>query len=506
MPQVFANRMVCHVWANQSQPEGRNAGRSLYFEPVGRIGSALYSYGPHFVLGAFVQWRANGPRLLLLNSKGRSMTTSKHQSYMRQALSTAQRESAVYVSGLDRSDLAQPVTIVRRLIDQARNDARNCVARRSAALARADMHSASRALQTAQRIRDAAGLKGERVPKMTHPGDLDDAGLRELARRFARDAIRADIATKLQNAEAQLAHDCTWPGQRTGCLTHAMQLLREALALANSAQLPAPRGAAKRLAELATVLADSRAADAEHARRDNLHKWRAAVLDWLTARRRDGAHLRWIVDRVASVGADAGLRNHVLTQRAARAIDWQAATAALTDARDWHRGMLAGNASVYAADASSALRRMAERVQRLNERARASFVRLHGAEVRTIQAACDEWRATQAQREAAVLADWLQGGARRPQLPHPVCRVMGDVVETTLGATVPLDHAQRLARLARRALREGQTCEGVRVGHFTVSRIDHGGALIGCHTFEASEMLRMLDVLDPQNSTEAYHA
>jgi hypothetical protein len=66
--------MVAHVWAQQKQDDGRNAQRNIYFE-----GRTLYSYGSHFIVGAFCQ-NKHGKKAVLLNTNGYSSTTSRHKS------------------------------------------------------------------------------------------------------------------------------------------------------------------------------------------------------------------------------------------------------------------------------------------------------------------------------------------------------------------------------------------------------------------------------------------
>lgn len=70
MKTVFDNAMTCHVWAQQSQPYGRNSNGSLFFE-----GRTIYSYGHHFPMA---QFHENGA--VYLNPESYSVTTSAHQS------------------------------------------------------------------------------------------------------------------------------------------------------------------------------------------------------------------------------------------------------------------------------------------------------------------------------------------------------------------------------------------------------------------------------------------
>ena len=78
MAQVFSNDMVAHVWAQQNQQSGRSNNGNFYFE-----GRTLYSYGGHFPVGIFAA--PGGP--VFMNADSYSVSTSKHQSYARRAVS-----------------------------------------------------------------------------------------------------------------------------------------------------------------------------------------------------------------------------------------------------------------------------------------------------------------------------------------------------------------------------------------------------------------------------------
>lgn len=66
---------VIHVFAQQTQSEGRNQSGSIFFEYA-----KIYSYGYHYLLGHFID-----DKTILINDKGYSVTTSKHISALRYA-------------------------------------------------------------------------------------------------------------------------------------------------------------------------------------------------------------------------------------------------------------------------------------------------------------------------------------------------------------------------------------------------------------------------------------
>jgi len=86
MKTVFDNSMVAHIWAAQSQPEGRSGNGNFYFR-----GPRLYSYGPHFTVGIVRDGMA------FLNGDSYSISTSRHCS---EAWSATRHLIQVRVPGL----------------------------------------------------------------------------------------------------------------------------------------------------------------------------------------------------------------------------------------------------------------------------------------------------------------------------------------------------------------------------------------------------------------------
>lgn len=75
----FANRELCHVWAQQTQEFGK--GSSMFFE-----GNRIYSYGKHFEIARIVKQNTGYDGVILFNSASYSNTTAKHQAYVRYAI------------------------------------------------------------------------------------------------------------------------------------------------------------------------------------------------------------------------------------------------------------------------------------------------------------------------------------------------------------------------------------------------------------------------------------
>jgi len=76
MKTVFSNSQTCHVWAQQTQENGRNSSDTMYFS-----GTRIYSYGSHYLAANFID-----KDIVLVNSYGYSPTTGQHLSDIMGAL------------------------------------------------------------------------------------------------------------------------------------------------------------------------------------------------------------------------------------------------------------------------------------------------------------------------------------------------------------------------------------------------------------------------------------
>lgn len=68
MKQVFQNSEVAHIWARQSQSEGRNSANNIYFR-----NKDIFSYGSHFCMGRIID-----SSTVILTNRRYSNTTAKH--------------------------------------------------------------------------------------------------------------------------------------------------------------------------------------------------------------------------------------------------------------------------------------------------------------------------------------------------------------------------------------------------------------------------------------------
>jgi len=87
MKKVFSDSEVAHIWANQTQDEGRNSRNTFYFN-----GRTIYSYGSHFPIAEVSK---NNPNVIFFTTRGYSPTTTKHIYLVRRAI--ADYKQIVYV-------------------------------------------------------------------------------------------------------------------------------------------------------------------------------------------------------------------------------------------------------------------------------------------------------------------------------------------------------------------------------------------------------------------------
>lgn len=76
---VFDTHEVPHVWARQTQDDGRNPQGNLYF-----TGDTIYSYGGHFPIARIV--KRNGATAILFTTRSYSSTTNGHTAAVRGAI------------------------------------------------------------------------------------------------------------------------------------------------------------------------------------------------------------------------------------------------------------------------------------------------------------------------------------------------------------------------------------------------------------------------------------
>lgn len=182
MKTVVQSREVAHLWAHKAQSEARNANRSMFFTD-----STIYSYGSHFPMAKHVT-NKRGENAILFNERSYSVTTSKHQGYVRQSIPHG---SLVFtVPSLDERYSREPNNDTN--IKYYRTTIQNNL--ESAARARKQF-SRDYLIRNANRLANELQAYGKffgiKVPKIKLPEVSDlDALKKELSARAAKQAAK----------------------------------------------------------------------------------------------------------------------------------------------------------------------------------------------------------------------------------------------------------------------------------------------------------------------------
>jgi hypothetical protein len=280
--------------------------------------------------------------------------------------------------------------------------------------------------------------------------------------------------------------------------------------------LPFAPATRERLATLQTWadgLATGR--EGEERQRQAIREARAAVRQSLSAFNRERRELARLIaldtaepvpDSVTG-GWYAGPGPRAIARRA------DSVLARIPDACPWraerglalHPGLRdrAAHIAARAAELVPDIEAAADRYRTDAERIEAARREAERAEVARIAALSPEerrdlWQAGELETRHVRALETVSGPLLRAIAPEvDGCRVTGGTLETSQGATVPLRHAFRvfqfvaLCRAERKAWKPGGTWgpAGIRVGHFTLDRIDSTGDFVaGCHSIKWPEV------------------
>lgn len=530
---VYPPEMVCHIWANKGQDHARNAADNLRFN-----GAMLQSYGQHYTIAMHMD-----DGRVLWNDNSYSSTTNRHKMHARRALSNGQWQTAVHVPAMTYDD-ARDLQRKRQSPDGKTLPklAQDCAAAVIAAVSsmatlRYGYGPIRQAWATAKRY-EASGqalceyvAKGKKAPKWPVPA-LPDAmpaqsELPAMIRAVSKHAMLADYAGLLNIAEQNLARlesDTQsngmgyWVQNYAGLLNSTNYKLAAADKMHKTAMGRASAAlnrAYKRAAVLAPIVervtrewhetqsrvtAASLARDAYKEMRDSrnanpLQKRSLSYMGYIRSK---------LADAVSGLPESEAKSYAGLLARIRRVDDWRVCEKHMQTAR-LNMESAASYADKFHSDAAREYRRAMSCFAEMQIRS-AEFTAYHAPAIaamrETATAELVRLEKLIAEKHARAVSDWQAGIIN--SLPHEAgtfARIKGDTVQTSRGASVPIAHACRLARIARRVIAHGGKAwpngDGPRVGHFTVQSIaSDGAAIIGCHEFSAAESLRLLDLLE----------
>lgn len=541
MRTVYPAEMVAHIWANRSQEFARTATRNLYFE-----GSALYSYGDHYVIAAHLP-----DGRILWNDHQYSVTTSRHSTYALRALSAEQRIARLHVPELhgpglrDLQDCIESKSgrmpkLAKKCADAVIRYVRNMANMRHGAWPMITAYRYAKDYETTGKALCAivSGRKKVKWPLPDLPVTIDGIPAKkaeraafirqyaahQLAEEYREHAARFETFANSILEESAFADDYT-----IGAAFENLRVTKASFARAGEAYFAATGkklSPASKLCRLYRRVCE-RAPAIEKAHEEKKTREAcdvvrmAAVQCWQAMRERKriiaaGKQYRK-TGRLAHHWRHDDAMQHLrqtnnlhlvadylpIIERAARAYAWHCAAEHIESARG-HIETAESYRPKYPIDALSNYKAALGRIRNVRVSVPA-FAALHADTLADIESQCEaaieHFDAEIKAREAAIIDDWINGRSNvRPQY-GTYARIKGGIVETSRGAFVPLAHACRLAKIARRVIaaggREWAAGEGPIVGHFRVTRIGaDGSAVIGCHNFEAAEGMRLLVLLE----------
>lgn len=546
--QVFPRDAVAHHWAHSVQESARDSSGNFFF-----TGRTLYSYGEHFAIAHIFSDECGHDLAgrVLWNDARYSNTTSKMQSIAFRALTRQQRESMLHMPdsiGLGRN--VSPRDIERSLTDKKLpqitslilNHVIECVSklankRYGSGPFESLLHSARSAEKIALAFYARAGRKYPLSLIESRPVSNDKTEWLDWIKSIAIGKMRTDYSEACKAAKHYAAQaeknnsECTdgFPYVSGICETwHARNIVQGTYDAAQQScrqiekaqtlrkQISGaglPRELIKlqaRMRELADIFAARRDEFTREEKRNRIIYLTRQALAAFHAQKRTGkesTYRQWSdASELGNRATDAQLTGPylALAQRMARVGAGREAIHALARAQNNSDAIEEYSAHSdtrgYGLDnAKSALRQCAfiERTE-ISEKMRAFLAPQIDAIKTRAKTAIAAYEAAQFERNKQHIKDWISGASNtRPDYSAGTyARINGAVVETSRGASVPIEHACRLARLYAITVRRGGQSwpdgAGPIVGHYRVNHIGADGVVtIGCHEFTASEAKRM---------------
>jgi len=551
--QVFPRDTVAHLWAHKAQDSARDPSQNFYF-----TGPTIYSYGSHFAM-AHILADECGPEFagrVLWNDATASNTTSKHQSIVRQAMTRQQWENALHMPasiGMGRN--VDPHHIERDLIAKRLpgitpllvNRVSECVSglikKRYGSGPFEHLLSEARKAETLARLFYTRAKKKYPLELIeTRPVSNDKAQWAEWIKTISATKLRADYSEAAKQAAhyadqarlnaAECTHGFPYAKHAPGCEWEARNIVsgtydaaQKAMRYADTARgiyltlNPGKKPAAmdKLKKEMGPIAATFQARrdefNAAEKRNHVIYHIREAAKDLHWALKKQSLRGRAYSDMatLAIRAREAGLVDPLylgLAERYSRIGAAETARSTLKAAR-----ACLGYAESYVAGGhhGDVIRHAGDAIGKTDYIGRLDVsTRMRGMMHHEITDIVNQARALRETAQAAILAreadklrEWLAGESNaRPSFDAGTyARINGPYVETTRGATVPVEHACRLSRMYAIAVRRGGQSwpdgAGPLVGHYRVNHIGADGALvIGCHEFTPAEAARLHALLE----------
>lgn len=477
---------VFHLWAHQAKPEGKSG--NVRFDGVD-----LYSYG------AIIATMING--VVVLSDRSYSRTTSRHQGKARQALTSQQMDKHIQVPVIPGSrNVAELADLCKIAVED--NIANMAGKRKGSKLMQ-------QAFELAKRYERAGKFLGkwtlpdlpETLPEDTAPLITAIACAKLMAEYAEKHTeVKKRIVWLEEEAKSEYAllnyYGIREYKVRIAIARQRLERMQVVYKLAKGKNPP--------LKTLFTRLAKAEVVLLPYAQRlqeeEAAKKLADAVEDVYRARNQSylhmyGDNLRYTVKDLPK---EQKPRYERLLKRVDDRIAYKTSATLLENIRktfDSEMSILRLNATRYGLESIKSPK----------------FLQEHGAEIEAFKVREKQEREVQEaelkRKHAEDIASWLKG--EKFSLHYSAgtyARIVGDEVETSRGAKVPMEHAKQLARLYHITVRKGgmewSDGTGPKVGFYRVNKIGADGTLvIGCHEFNADEARRLYDLLTVEVET-----
>lgn len=116
-------------------------------------------------------------------------------------------------------------------------------------------------------------------------------------------------------------------------------------------------------------------------------------------------------------------------------------------------------------------------------------------------------KAEKIKEQAEDLQRWRDGEDVRSYFEVTALRIKGDEIETTKGARIPLDHALRAFPLLKRLHQKDASLDiskhAIKLGYYTVNRVEKDNLIVGCHSIPFSEIYAIAKKLNIEEGVTA---
>ena len=468
---------VFHLWAHQAKPAGKSG--NVRFDGVD-----LYSYG------AIIATMVNG--VVVLSDRSYSMTTARHQSKARQALTYEQMNKHIQVPSLGGN--------TQELADLCKTAVEDNITNM------AGKRKGSKPMQQAFELAKRYERAGKFLGKWTLP-DLPETlpeDVAPLIKAVSHAKLMAEYAEKHTEVKKRIAYLEEEAKSEYDPMNYGIQQYKTRINIARQTLermqvvYKLAKGKNPPLKALFTKLAKAEVVLLPYAQRLQEEEAAKNLADAVknVYENRNQTWLQTYSDTLVYVVRDLPKEQKPRYERLLKRVKERIAY------RDSKLLLKVVRNSLNSELSITRLNAIRDGLEAIKS---PKFLQEYGTEIEAFKVREKQEREVQEaelkRKHAEDIASWLKG--EKLSLPYSAgtyARIVGNEVETSRGAKVPVEHAKTLARLYRITVRKGgmdwSDGTGPKVGFYRVNKIGADGTLvIGCHELNAEEAGRLYELL-----------